>query len=239
MYQHSERQTHPVLLYSEVLLHLHIGLLERTLFKNRAFLNQVPRLILLKNTGRLERSIRIWNAESWKRSNIINLIQSFADVERNDLTRDMWNENKIANDCRWIFQTICDHLIHIITGSNCALKSSAIPFKRQRPLPTIKPLLRLYYEQVFQALQQTNCQVIAKAWVKFVEPRKQLQFPYNGRRVIAGKRIQFSPDETKPPWYKVLKRSFRVVRKEASHNVFFRRELFISLCRKSPYVTWG
>src|SRR3954468_8281711 len=37
-----------------------------------------------------------------------------------------------------------------------------------------RDLLRQYYERVFQNLQQTNCRVLAKAYVKLVEPRKQV-----------------------------------------------------------------
>ncbi|KAJ5414924.1 hypothetical protein N7509_000022 [Penicillium cosmopolitanum] len=64
-----------------------------------------------------------------------------------------------------------------------------------------KVVLRQYYEKVFQNLQQTNCRVIAKAYIKLVEPRKQIQYPYNGRKAMAGKTQQFSPEETKPPWW--------------------------------------
>lgn len=79
-------------------------------------------------------------------------------------------------------------------GHSSAVQRTTIPAND-------KGLLRRYYEQVFQTLQQTNCRVIAKAWVKIIEPRKQLQFPYNGRKVVADKTIQFSPEETKPPWW--------------------------------------
>lgn len=61
--------------------------------------------------------------------------------------------------------------------------------------------LRRYYERVFQNLQQTNCRVLAKAYVKLVEPRKQLIYPYNGRKIVAGGTQQLDPGETKPPWW--------------------------------------
>jgi hypothetical protein len=61
--------------------------------------------------------------------------------------------------------------------------------------------LRGYYEKGFQNLQQTNCRIIAKAYVKLVEPRKQINYPYNGRKVVAGRIQQFDPDMTKPPWW--------------------------------------
>ncbi|KAJ5557350.1 hypothetical protein N7494_001265 [Penicillium frequentans] len=64
-----------------------------------------------------------------------------------------------------------------------------------------KTFLRRYYEKVFQNLQQTNCRVIAKVYVKVVEPRKQAQYPYNGRKPVAGEMQQFSPEETRPPWW--------------------------------------
>ncbi|KAJ5215188.1 uncharacterized protein N7469_011679 [Penicillium citrinum] len=62
-----------------------------------------------------------------------------------------------------------------------------------------RDFLRRYYEKVFKNLQQTNCRVLAKAYVKLIEPRKQVNFPYNGRKVVAGKTQQLDPDDTKPP----------------------------------------
>jgi hypothetical protein len=64
-----------------------------------------------------------------------------------------------------------------------------------------KDFLHRYYEKVFQNLQQTNCRVLAKAFVKLVEPRKQVNYPYNGRKIVAGRTQQLEPDETKPPWW--------------------------------------
>jgi hypothetical protein len=64
-----------------------------------------------------------------------------------------------------------------------------------------RDFLRGYYEKVFQNLQQTNCRVIAKAYVKLVEPRKQVNYPYNGRKIVAGRTQQLEPDATKPPWW--------------------------------------
>ena len=64
-----------------------------------------------------------------------------------------------------------------------------------------KDFLRRYYERVFQNLQQTNCRVLAKAYIKLVEPRKQVNHPYNGRKVVAGRPQQLDPDDTKPPWW--------------------------------------
>ncbi|KAJ5815027.1 hypothetical protein N7474_006804 [Penicillium riverlandense] len=62
-------------------------------------------------------------------------------------------------------------------------------------------LLGLYYKKAFENLHQTNCRVLAKAYVKLVEPRKQVNYPYNGRKTVAGTSIQLDPDVTKPPWW--------------------------------------
>ncbi|KAJ5464912.1 uncharacterized protein N7458_000598 [Penicillium daleae] len=64
-----------------------------------------------------------------------------------------------------------------------------------------KYFLRQYYEKAFQNLQQINCRVLAKAYVKLVEPRKQVHYPYNGRKIVAGRTQQLEPDGTKPPWW--------------------------------------
>jgi hypothetical protein len=37
-----------------------------------------------------------------------------------------------------------------------------------------------YYTQKFNDLQQTVCKIIAKAFVKCIEPRKQTNHPYRG-----------------------------------------------------------
>ncbi|KAL2812467.1 hypothetical protein BJX63DRAFT_241780 [Aspergillus granulosus] len=62
-------------------------------------------------------------------------------------------------------------------------------------------LLRKYYAKAFDSLQQTNCRILAKAYIKLVEPRKQVNFPYNGRKHISGTPQQFDPETTKPAWW--------------------------------------
>ncbi|KAI2730144.1 hypothetical protein CBS147332_1996 [Penicillium roqueforti] len=73
----------------------------------------------------------------------------------------------------------------------------------QKALISVKErgLLRLYYEKIFQNLQQTNCRIIAKAYIKLVEPRKQVNYPYNGRKIVEGRTQQLDPEATKPPWW--------------------------------------
>ncbi|KAJ5979877.1 hypothetical protein N7481_007175 [Penicillium waksmanii] len=73
-------------------------------------------------------------------------------------------------------------------------------------------LLTLYYEKAFENIQQTNCRTLAKAYVKLVEPQKQVNYPYNGRKVIAGTKSQLDPNETKPPWW-----PSRVTHREPDH----------------------
>lgn len=62
-------------------------------------------------------------------------------------------------------------------------------------------LLRRYYYKAFETFQQINCRVIGKSYVKLVEPRKQVHFPYNGRRVISGVPQTVDPELTKPGWW--------------------------------------
>ncbi|CAI7678947.1 unnamed protein product [Penicillium pancosmium] len=56
--------------------------------------------------------------------------------------------------------------------------------------------LRQYYAKVFDSVQQTNCRVLAKAYVKLIEPQKKVKYPYNGRKVVAGVMRQLSPEES-------------------------------------------
>ncbi|KAI8628634.1 hypothetical protein F5Y19DRAFT_476181 [Xylariaceae sp. FL1651] len=49
-----------------------------------------------------------------------------------------------------------------------------------------------FYDQRFRNIQQTACKLIAKAWVKAVEPKKQSTHPYTGG------------DKTRPDWWPKL-----------------------------------
>jgi hypothetical protein len=62
-------------------------------------------------------------------------------------------------------------------------------------------LLRQYYENAFENFQQLNCRAIAKTYIKLLEPRKQVSFPYNGRKVVSGIMQQVDPELTKPGWW--------------------------------------
>ncbi|EEH49732.2 uncharacterized protein PADG_05811 [Paracoccidioides brasiliensis Pb18] len=56
-----------------------------------------------------------------------------------------------------------------------------------------------FYSEFFKAFQQINCRQIAKAYIKFIEPRKQAKHPYNGGR--AGPEDTRDPEKTKPDWW--------------------------------------
>ncbi len=62
-----------------------------------------------------------------------------------------------------------------------------------------RALLRRYYEKAFEDLQ-LNCRAISQTTL-LVEPRKQVHYPYNGRRVIAGVSQRVDPEFTKPAWW--------------------------------------
>lgn len=66
-----------------------------------------------------------------------------------------------------------------------------------------EPRMRKYYEKAFEAFQQLNCRVIAKAFIKLVEPRKQVNHPYNGRKSASGSSPEqrVDPELTKPKWW--------------------------------------
>lgn len=75
-----------------------------------------------------------------------------------------------------------------------------------------REVLRQYYEKAFEDFQQLNCRVISKSYIKLVEPRKQVQFPYNGRKIISGVTQIVDPEVTKPGWWPK-----GVVHKEPDH----------------------
>ncbi|KAJ5668440.1 uncharacterized protein N7477_007010 [Penicillium maclennaniae] len=92
------------------------------------------------------------------------------------------------------------------TGMTRPVPKAASPPPSPPPGRTIlrvgnQDLLRRYYEKAFEDFQQLNCRAIAKSYIKLVEPRKQVHFPYNGRKVIAGVSQRVDPEMTKPGWW--------------------------------------
>lgn len=65
-----------------------------------------------------------------------------------------------------------------------------------------------FYQQRFRNCQQTACKLIAKAWVKAVEPKKQSHHPYTGKDEKA-------PDWWPKPWGTM--KDERVRHKEPDH----------------------
>ncbi|KAF3484301.1 uncharacterized protein GIQ15_03625 [Arthroderma uncinatum] len=59
--------------------------------------------------------------------------------------------------------------------------------------------IEAYYESAFRAFQQINCRQVAKAYIKIIEPRKQVKHPYNGGRGAPGEKG--GPEKTKPDWW--------------------------------------
>ncbi|KAM0334169.1 hypothetical protein ACHAQA_001189 [Verticillium albo-atrum] len=76
-----------------------------------------------------------------------------------------------------------------------------------------------FYDQRFRNCQQTACKLIAKAWVKVVEPKKQTNHPYTGQEEKA-------PDWWPRPWG--LTKDERVRHKEPDH--LYKRERVYLLC---------
>lgn len=55
-----------------------------------------------------------------------------------------------------------------------------------------------YFDRQLDGIQQLNCKVIAKAWIKVIEPKKQFHYPYNGSNSSGAKP---DPEKTKPDWW--------------------------------------
>ncbi|KAJ6076860.1 hypothetical protein N7499_008841 [Penicillium canescens] len=60
-----------------------------------------------------------------------------------------------------------------------------------------------YYEGALKYFQQINCRAIAKAFIRFIEPRKQVKHPYNGGKPPPGSApgTKGDPEKTKPEWW--------------------------------------
>jgi hypothetical protein len=74
--------------------------------------------------------------------------------------------------------------------------------------------IKAYYETALKQFQQLNCRQMAKAFIKFIEPRKQVKHPYNGGRPPPGAPPgeKGDPEKTKPEWW-----PDGVVHKEPDH----------------------
>ena len=60
-----------------------------------------------------------------------------------------------------------------------------------------------YYESALKHFQQLNCRMVAKAFIKFIEPRKQVRHPYNGGKPPPGSApgTTGDPEKTRPEWW--------------------------------------
>ncbi|KAL4933134.1 uncharacterized protein BDV17DRAFT_147954 [Aspergillus undulatus] len=54
--------------------------------------------------------------------------------------------------------------------------------------------IREYYSTAFKAVQQQSCRTLCKAFIKAIEDKKQVHFPYNGGPTK-------EPEKTKPSWW--------------------------------------
>lgn len=65
--------------------------------------------------------------------------------------------------------------------------------------------IRDFVDLHFRLLQQTNCKIIAKAWIAKREPQKQTTHPYNGRKKREGSSkiddLDNVGESTKPEWW--------------------------------------
>ncbi|PWY91440.1 hypothetical protein BO94DRAFT_544820 [Aspergillus sclerotioniger CBS 115572] len=87
-----------------------------------------------------------------------------------------------------------------------------------------------YYTISFRHFQQVNCRVVSKAWIKAIEPRKQVKHPYNGGRPKPGAPpgSKGDPEKTKPEWWPA-----GVVHREPDHLKKEERvELLVHIVRK-------
>ncbi|PYI00792.1 hypothetical protein BO78DRAFT_34251 [Aspergillus sclerotiicarbonarius CBS 121057] len=90
--------------------------------------------------------------------------------------------------------------------------------------------LEQYYTISFRHFQQVNCRIVAKAFIKSIEPRKQVKHPYNGGRPKPGAPpgSKGDPEKTKPEWWPA-----GVVHREPDHLKKEERvELLVHIVRR-------
>jgi hypothetical protein len=64
------------------------------------------------------------------------------------------------------------------------------------------PEVLAFYKGALEHVLQFNCCIIIKACIKFIEPKKQARYPYNGKlKARSARGIRGDPEKTKPPWW--------------------------------------
>jgi Protein of unknown function (DUF2841) len=71
--------------------------------------------------------------------------------------------------------------------------------------------LKEYLFDAFTSFQQINCRTLCKSWIRMIEPKKQVNHPYNGNLKVKGlqkfppndssTQKDSDPEETKPKWW--------------------------------------
>lgn len=68
--------------------------------------------------------------------------------------------------------------------------------------------VREYLCDAFALFQQINCRTLCKSWIRTIEPKKQVNHPYNGNLKVRGAppsdplvQKELDPEETKPKWW--------------------------------------
>lgn len=87
-----------------------------------------------------------------------------------------------------------------------------------------------YYERAYSDFQQLNCRMIAKEFVRAIEPMKQVRRPYIGKAPEGfPSGIKKNPEATKPEWWPpgVMHKEPDHMRKEC---MFVYRLIFPRMC---------
>lgn len=92
-----------------------------------------------------------------------------------------------------------------------------------------------YYESALKHFQQLNCRMVAKAFIKFIEPRKQVRHPYNGGKPAPGSPPGSTgdPEKTKPEWWPpgVMHKEPDHLRKECQCFIVLLSLLVANICK--------
>lgn len=76
-----------------------------------------------------------------------------------------------------------------VTTTTTSTTRSSTPAPPMHTLTLAPEAIEAYYTSRFAALQQATCKLVVKAWIKVIEPKKQMKFPYN------------KGEDLKPQWW--------------------------------------
>ncbi|WWD15984.1 hypothetical protein CI109_100408 [Kwoniella shandongensis] len=109
---------------------------------------------------------------------------------------------------------------HMMSTFSAATRSSTPAAGQGYPVNLAPDAILNFYMERFTNIQQQTCKLVVKAWIKVIEPKKQMKYPYN------------KGEEFKPDWWPA-----GVKHREPDHLPKEERKQLLACILRSPLVS--